>query len=769
MHRATIIAFAISAFSCLTGIGSTIGSAQQTKKPFTVADDIGLAYFGDPNYSYSEEAVHASPDGNYFAVHTERGRGELNRLEDSLRFYRSEDIQRFLNHSDESQRPSPVWVVNRSGKEGPTINSNWRWLADSSGVAFLERTSVTSWRIVLANLRKKTTEALTSATETVKDFDLRDRQHFVYTATDSIERKKMQDERHAPAMVGTGRSLVDLLLPDDSVAVGKLRFWAVVDGKRLKVKHDGAPLVPAGDFALSPDGSSLVTVMPVPEVPPSWESLYAPPFASSLRHVRAGHQDLQSSSAHQYVRIDLRTGSVQSLTEAPISNDAGWWAFGSASWSSDGKEILLPGTFLKSKDNAPSRPCLAIVDLSSNTSTCVWTIKGSTGPGPKDKEEGYYLVCGARFADQDNDRVIVMFQEFKDGVYGSLQSIEHRHISDGTWQVVGLSKQVAAVGRNGLEVGVKQGLNEPPRLVATNKEASRIIWDPNPQLKDIELGAASVYQWKDEAGRDFEGGLYKPSKYKPGRRYPLVIQTHGFMKKLFMPSGLFPTAFAAQELAAEGIAVLQVGEPCFSQTPSEGPCAVSVYEAAAKQLVSEGLADPERIGIIGFSRTCFYVMESLTFGSLRFKAASVTDGVMKGYLQHMMVESESAIAKEDDVMIGPPFGEGLQQWLKHSPVFNLDKVNAPLLVVANGPRSLLLDMWEPYAGLRYLQKPVDLIMLNTDEHVLTSPAARLASQGGSVDWFRYWLQDYEDPDPAKAEQYARWRELRKMQAENEAK
>ena len=28
---------------------------------------------------------------------------------------------------------------------------------------------------------------------------------------------------------------------------------------------------------------------------------------------------------------------------------------------------------------------------------------------------------------------------------------------------------------------------------------------------------------------------------------------------------------------------------------------------------------------------------------------------------------------------------------------------------------------------------------------------------GMVDWFRFWLQESEDPDPAKAEQYERWR------------
>jgi len=38
-----------------------------------------------------------------------------------------------------------------------------------------------------------------------------------------------------------------------------------------------------------------------------------------------------------------------------------------------------------------------------------------------------------------------------------------------------------------------------------------------------------------------------------------------------------------------------------------------------------------------------------------------------------------------------------------------------------------------------------------------------------VDWFRFWWQGYEDPDPAKAEQYKRWRELKKMQDVSEKK
>jgi poly(3-hydroxybutyrate) depolymerase len=218
-------------------------------------------------------------------------------------------------------------------------------------------------------------------------------------------------------------------------------------------------------------------------------------------------------------------------------------------------------------------------------------------------------------------------------------------------------------------------------------------------------------------------------------------------------------------LATAGVVVLQVNTCPIIATPEEGPCNVGGYEAAVNQLANEGMIDPDRVGIIGFSRTCFYVMETLTTGRLHISAASITDGVMMDYYQYLNSSDipGNAVAKEYDAIIGGrPFGAGLDQWRKHSPLFNIEKVNAPLLIVGEGPNSLL-SMWGPYAALRHLNKPTDLVLLNSDEHVLTNPAVRLASQGGSVDWFRFWLQDYEDPDPAKADQYKRWRELRVLQ------
>src|SRR5882672_1690437 len=171
LEKLKFVPFLIIGFLGLTGAGFAIASAQQSKRPFTVADDIEVAHFGDP-YFEGAAIFRFSPDGSYFAVDTERGRLDLNRVEDSLRFYRSQDVAAFLDRADGKEPPLPVWVVTLSANQGLVI-TGWRWLEDSSGVTFLERMENNKQRLVLADLQKKKVEALTPATEDVQSFDIR--------------------------------------------------------------------------------------------------------------------------------------------------------------------------------------------------------------------------------------------------------------------------------------------------------------------------------------------------------------------------------------------------------------------------------------------------------------------------------------------------------------------------------------------------------------------------------------------------------------------
>jgi hypothetical protein len=754
---------------CVLGflVGSDI-SLQGAKRAFTVADDIAQSHFG--NTSDDDPFVY-SPNHRFLAVYTEHGRLDLNRSETILRVYRVEDIVRTLNERQAIRQPLPLWEIRKSTYRHGPIVTRLRWLRDSSGLAFLSKTASGNNQLLLADLRTKVIHSLTGDDQYVTSFDIRTQLNFVYTVL--TRPPKQAPALRESAIIGTGRDLFSLMFPEDLRSpqnTERSELWAVVRGRRFKLKDlaSGRTLtIYSKELSLSPDGKFLVTVLPLDVVPAEWVKLYPPPplVAGSFR-VRAGRQDLEDPHGwllvEQYVLIDLRSGKIQSLFRAPTAMSAGWWASPSADWSTDGRWVALSGVFVRTapaETNSVSRPCVAVIQTESLQSTCLEFVYGAT----EDDRSKWHLIMKVRFAPDSDTRVTVASLWPGD----QTRSTTYMRESGNQWQLD--SSDADGSTQHPFDVSVKQSLNDPPILLATDNYTgvSRVIWDPNPRLRDVAFGHVSIFRWKDQSGNDDVGGLFTPPDYVPGRRYPLVIQTHGFVEDQFSPSGAFPTAFAAQELAASGMVVLQVrGDACpvdSVNTPAEASCAAANYEAAANELVKVGIADPEKLGIVGFSRTCYYVLEELTAGTLHFKAAAITDGIDYGYFQYLMLSdySEDDYAKEANVIIGaPPFGAGLTAWLKRSPEFRMDRVETPLQVVALDSHQSLMSMWEPYATLRYLEKPVDLIIIPASEHVMTGPGERMISQGSTIDWFRFWLKDEEDSNPTKAEQYKRWRELR---------
>ena len=199
-------------------------------------------------------------------------------------------------------------------------------------------------------------------------------------------------------------------------------------------------------------------------------------------------------------------------------------------------------------------------------------------------------------------------------------------------------------------------------------------------------------------------------------------------------------------------------------TPEEVQRETSTFEGAIDYLDSQGLVNRDRVGIIGFSRTCLFVKYALTHSKYRFAATSVTDGVDAGYFAYLAflnVRPDLARSFEGNNG-GIPFGDGLSAWIKNSPEFSIEKVKTPLRITALNPDSVL-DEWGWFAGLIRLNKPVEMVALRDANHILEEPWNRVISQQGNVDWFVFWLKGEEDPGPAKVEQYARWRELQKLQ------
>jgi hypothetical protein len=80
------------------------------------------------------------------------------------------------------------------------------------------------------------------------------------------------------------------------------------------------------------------------------------------------------------------------------------------------------------------------------------------------------------------------------------------------------------------------------------------------------------------------------------------------------------------------------------------------------------------------------------------------------------------------------------------------------------PIGLTTD-YEVFSGLNRLNKPVELYYYPNEGHTPEHPQARLGTMQRSVDWYRFWLQGYERPDPEDASQYVRWEKMRSVQDE----
>ena len=110
------------------------------------------------------------------------------------------------------------------------------------GVAFVQRVNGKQ-KLVVADIRKKRLHAVSGPMENIESFDVRDLAHFVFIAPDPAQIKELKQKERADkqksAVVGTGRRLGQLVLPDDPVVVEYSLphgcLWASVGGGPFKL------------------------------------------------------------------------------------------------------------------------------------------------------------------------------------------------------------------------------------------------------------------------------------------------------------------------------------------------------------------------------------------------------------------------------------------------------------------------------------------------------------------------------------------------------
>jgi dipeptidyl aminopeptidase/acylaminoacyl peptidase len=310
----------------------------------------------------------------------------------------------------------------------------------------------------------------------------------------------------------------------------------------------------------------------------------------------------------------------------------------------------------------------------------------------------------------------------------------------------------------------------PPRLLAIDLRTgdTRIAYDPNAKLREKFRLRTEIIRWTDGFNRKASGILVYPRNYKAGERFPLVISSYkcrGFLKGGSADGG------PEYVLAEHGFFALCVnrGSPYppieetlkYSPGPRRFVAMVSEYETAIDMLAEKGMIDRRRVGITGISMSARAISFMISHSDYVAAAATRALGLISSE-QEMLSSHPKAGLHAVLMMI---FNIAKDRHNKESIFDDLDvarrgdRVRAPILVQAS--EAEYLNSLPAIHALLKLNKPVELHIFPDETHFLSQPIHRYINFTRNLDWFRFWLQGFEYPDPEKEEQYARWRELQK--------
>jgi hypothetical protein len=761
--------------------------ADSQSHSFSVRDDIAMVRFVDPRpdgLTAGSENVKLSPDGKHFAFVTTRGLLDTDQIESDLYLFDRGAVSAFAMGNTASSPPAPrriATVVSFPHREEAhayaAVIKDIRWSPDMRHIYFRGEAQNGNYQLYEANLNGTSFHALTSNRESVDHFDLK-RNLIAFTVSSANSGPTVPSGTiNRDAQDITGRDILDVLFPHQIRTIEAEKFgMAMLRRTKTGWKRTGLPLYSVTErsylsflypYCLSPRGDQVISLVPLRALPHGWDQ-YEP--AAGFEHGRLHPGDPRATSdslvirPEQYAVTDTRTGATTPLVDAPNARVLAYLDSNRVAWAPNGDRVLVTNTFLPLVGQTPDEedrrkvPCaVASVDLTLRTIHCLFFEQ----PTPLKQ----FHVLDVSFGNDSSSAVILSKTESNDFI---VQSFAFRN---GQWKLTSSvtpdldDHELPSLDTSHcpIRIWVRQSLNDPPTLWVENRPTGkqRRLWDPNPQFQHIVFGNAALYHWIDRSGYEWSGVLVKPVNYVSGRRYPLVLQMYSFSKGLFLTDGLYPTAFAARQLASAGFVVLQIKRRPGPLSLAEPDRQLEGYRSAIENLAHAGMIDSRRVGVVGFSWTCWYVVHALIKDQKMFAASTIADGLDNSYMQYLLTSESPDIQSQIRTIYGAaPFGAGLPRWIAHAPGFNLDKVQAPVRIEAIDPASVLQE-WELYASLRLQGKPVDFIYFPSGAHIHQKPLERLESQQGDVDWFCFWLQGTEDADPSKRAQYFRWRQLRK--------
>jgi dipeptidyl aminopeptidase/acylaminoacyl peptidase len=294
------------------------------------------------------------------------------------------------------------------------------------------------------------------------------------------------------------------------------------------------------------------------------------------------------------------------------------------------------------------------------------------------------------------------------------------------------------IGPNGEMAVLESTFDRPSEvsLVGSDRSLTKLTKINDAFLAGISLGRVERFKARSADGTMIDGFLTRPPGAQAGARVPAILRIHGG------PVSQYTTGFELewQMLAAKGYAVIAANPRGSSGHGREFSRAIWAdwgnkdfqdVMAAVDHVVSMGVADPERLGVGGWSYGGIltnYVITKTT----RFKGA-ISGASEVNYLANY---GHDHYQREWEAELGLPW-EKTDLWVKLSPFYNVRNVKTPTLILCgqddwNVP---LINSEQLYQALRRLGVSTQLVVYPGQGHGISRPSYQKDRYERYIAWY----------------------------------
>jgi len=298
---------------------------------------------------------------------------------------------------------------------------------------------------------------------------------------------------------------------------------------------------------------------------------------------------------------------------------------------------------------------------------------------------------------------------------------------------------------------IAEGPTTPPNVHVSPADsfAPRLLTDIHPQADAFALGEQRVVEWTSSVdGEPIEGVLTLPVGYEDGDRVPLLVDVHGG------PSGVDGMTYKAggyayptQVFAGLGYAVLQ---PNYRGSTGYGERFrnlirghISAHEwadvnAGVDAMIEAGIADPNRLGLMGWSYGGHQTFWGITHTD-RFAAASAGAGAT----DLVSMYSQTDLPSFYHTYLGPKPWEDFELYEERSSYRSVTDATTPLLIQVGEddervPAEQSIQFYEAAKAIGKMPE-VKLVIYPDQGHGVRAPRLQRDLMARNVRWFSRWI------------------------------